>query len=111
MNINFKSHKLTKIFNSDKELCNAYGKQMGQVIKRRMMVLNAAPTLEHVSHLPPERLHELEGKRKETFAVDLIHPFRLILKPDHNPIPYNEAGGIDLSKVTSVTILGVEDYH
>ncbi len=109
--INFKSRKLAKVFNSEKELKKEYGEQMWSSIKKRMAVLRAAPTLEDVSHKPPERRHELEGRRKGTFAVDLKHPHRLVFKPDHNPLPCKEDGGIDLRKVTAIIILGVEDYH
>ncbi len=109
--IRFKSRKLAKVFNSEKELFREYGIRLGTLIKRRMSVLRAAPTLEDVSHRPPERRHELKGRRKGTFAVDLEHPYRLVFKPDHNPLPFKEDGGIDLRKVTAITIVGVEDYH
>jgi len=109
--INFKTQKLEKIFNSAKKLNKKYGERIGKLIQRRMAVLRAAPTLKEVSHRRPERRHELEGNRKGAFAVDLDHPYRLIFKPNHNPLPLKNDGGVDLSKVTSITILGVEDYH
>ncbi len=110
MDISFVDKKLEKIFNSEKELHKKYGTN-ARYIKRRMAVLIAAPSLAHISHRPPERRHNLEGKRKGTFAVDLKHPFRLILKPNHDPVPLREDKGIDLHKVTAITILGVEDYY
>jgi proteic killer suppression protein len=76
-----------------------------------MAVLKAADNCAMVPTQKPERRHELTGKRKGTFAVDLKHPFRLIFKPNHEPVPVKKDGGIDLSKVTAITILGVEDYH
>ncbi len=109
--VGFRSRKLAKIFNSEKELRKEYGKDMAKTIMRRMMVLKAAPSLADVSHRRPERRHELKGKRKGTFGIDLVHPFRLILEPDHNPLPRKDDGGIDLKKVTAIIILGVEDYH
>lgn len=87
-----------------------YGEN-AKTIRYRMAVLRAAPTLAQVSHLRPERRHELSGKRSGEFAIDLKHPFRLIFKPNHDPVPVKEDGGIDLMKVTSITIIGVEDYH
>ncbi len=110
-NIRFKDSKLAKVFNSEKELFKKYGRRRGRLIERRMMVLRAAPTLEDVSNKPPERRHELKGKRKGTFAVDLDHPYRLVFKPDHNLLPRKEDGSIDLKKVTKIIILNVEDYH
>ncbi len=110
MNISFADKKLGKIMNSEKELQKNYGKN-ARYIMRRMMVLSTAPSLAHISHKPPERRHELEGQRKGSFAVDIRHPFRLVFKPNHNPVPLKEDTGIDLNKVTAITILEVEDYH
>jgi len=111
MNINFATQKLTKIFNSEKLLLKEYGSENSKIIIRRMMVLYAAPTLEDVSHRPPERRHELKGARKGKFTVDLKQPYRLIFKPNHRPMPKKDDGGIDIKRVKAITILGVEDYH
>ncbi len=111
MNITFKTKKLERTFNSERELIKEYGKVRGCAIKRRMMVLKAAPTLADVSHLPPERRHELSGSRKNEFAVDLISNYRLVFIPNHNPLPYDDDKGIILTKVDSIKILGVIDYH
>ena len=111
MNIVFRNTKLEKVFNSEKELHRNYGNDNGQTIMRRMLVLRAAQTLADVSALPPERRHALTGSSKGEFAVDLKHPFRLVIKPNHNPLPLREDGGIDLNKVTDIIILDVEDYH
>jgi proteic killer suppression protein len=111
MNIVFKNAKLEKVFNSEVELRKNYGNANGQTIMRRMSVLSAAQSLADISALPPERRHELTGARKGEFAIDLKHPFRLVIKPNHNPLPRKEDGGIDLKKVTDIIILDVEDYH
>ena len=111
MNINFATQKLSKVFNSEKLLLKEYGAENTRIIMRRMMVLRAAPTLENVSHRPPERRHELKGVRKGKFTVDLKQPYRLIFKPNHRPLPKKDDGGIDIKRVTAITILGVEDYH
>ncbi len=110
MDINFKSRKLEKIFNSERLLKTEYGEQASK-IKLRMSVLKAASCLAMVSASKPDRRHELSGRRKGTFAVDLKHPFRLVFEPAENPVPLLEDGGIDLEKVISITILKVEDYH
>lgn len=110
MIIDFKTKKLEKTFNSKKALQAEYGKNT-RFIMRRMKVFYAASVLAEISHLPPERRHELTGQMKGTFAVDLKHPFRLLFKPAHNPVPLLDDGGIDLHQVNAITILTVEDYH
>lgn len=111
MNITFTSAKLAKVFNSEKSLIREFGVEDAKRIKLRMAVLLAANCLADVPITPPTRRHELIGDRKEQFAVDLKHPRRLIFEPNHNPRPLKEDKGLDLGKITAITILGVEDYH
>ena len=44
-------------------------------------------------------------------ALDLEHPYRLIIEPDHDPVPVKEDGGLDYEKITVAQIIEVEDYH
>lgn len=111
MDIAFRNKTLKKIFNSEKELRKKFGLEKTRLIIRRMAVLRASPVLAEVPHTKPERRHELSGKRSDQFAVDLKHPYRLIFEPDHNPLPRKDDGGLDLTQITAIKILGVEDYH
>lgn len=88
-----------------------YGEQTADKIQIRMIVLRSANNLDLVPKTPPDRCHQLTNNRKETFAVDLKHPFRLIFKPDMEEIPKLSDGGIDLKEINVIKILGVEDYH
>jgi len=54
---------------------------------------------------------ELTGNRKGQLSVDLDHPYRLILKPDHDPVPQRKEGGLDWQSVTQIKIIGVVDTH
>lgn len=111
MKIVFKTSKIQKIFNSEKELRKEYGEAQTEKIKKRMAVLKSVNSLIEVPTGLPDRMHSLAGQRKGQFAVDLKHPFRLIFEPANKPIPLKEDGGFDLSKITEIIILGVEDYH
>ncbi len=111
MNIFFKTTKLEKIFNSEKELVKAYGQEKAAIIKKRMVFLRAANNLYQVPITPPYCRHQLKGKYKGCFALIVKHPFRLIFRPVNDPLPVLDDGGIDLKAVTSIEILGVEDYH
>ena len=110
MNISFKDKKIQKMFNSARLLERKYGKN-AKYIKRRMAVLRASNDLSNVPIVKPERCHVLKGDRKGLFAVDLMHPYRLVFLPNHDPVPKIEDGGIDLTKITSIIIISVEDYH
>jgi len=109
--IAFHARKLEKVFNSQKELQRTYGARMARVIMIRMSVLAAAPNLDMVPTTPPDRRHELQGQHAGQYAVDLVHPQRLIFEPHHDPVPRKPDGGIDTTQVTAITILDVIDYH
>ena len=110
MIICFQKSKLEKIFNSERHLQKEFGNEQANKIKLRLKVLQAAVNLAEVPVSKPDRCHQLTGDRKGDFAVDLKQPFRLIFRPVE-PVPYLETGEIDLTKVTGIIILGVENYH
>ncbi|KMP10609.1 hypothetical protein UR09_05740 [Candidatus Nitromaritima sp. SCGC AAA799-A02] len=111
MEISFSKKNLQKACNSEKESNRRWEKSVARRIRQRLAEFQAADTLGEISRLPPARCHELTGKRKGRFAVDVSANMRLIFKPDHNPVPIMADGGIDLSKVTKIVILEVRDYH
>ena len=65
----------------------------------------------NVSGIRTERLHELSGQRRNQFAVDLAHPYQLVFLPNHKPLPKRDTGGIDATRVTSITVVEIVDYH
>lgn len=111
MDIAFATRRLEKIFAHRKSLVRTYGERMAKTIMNRMAVLMNAQNLEMVPHTKPTRRHQLTGDREGDFAVDLVHPMRIIFRPNHDPIPKTEDGGIDIAYVTAIEILEVVDYH
>ncbi len=111
MDIAFRTRKLGRVCNSSVRLQREFGVQTGRAIMRRLAVLQAAPNLARVPVTPPERRHQLHGDRDEQFAVDLDRLRRLVFRANHNPVPRNDDDGIDIERVTSITILEVVDYH
>lgn len=110
MEIYFQSNKDAKIYESDEKIQKIHGADVAKKIKVRLAELKAAEYLSNISHLPPSRLHQLNGDRKGQFAVTLNGPCRLIFRPTH-PVPKNDEGGIDLSKVTAIDFIEVANYH
>lgn len=106
MDVFFRSRKLAKVFNSQKDLRKQYGDRMARTIMMRLAVLKNARTLAKVPATPPERRHRLAGRRKEQYAVDLVHPYRLVFEPTRGTTDAGDAGG-----VTAITIVEVVDYH
>lgn len=111
MEIVFRTTRLAKTFNSASALQAAYGGRIAPVIMKRLAVLKNARTLLLVPTSRPERRHQLSGGRSEQYAVDLVHPHRLVFTPNHEPLPRRADGGVDTDQVTAITIIEVVDYH
>ena len=111
VDIEFKTRRLQRIFSSNTELIKKYGERMARTIQTRLEVLKSAPILAQVPTMRPVRCHPLKGRRKGYFAVDLVHPYRLMFRPDNTPLPLKPDGGIDITRVTAIQITEVVDYH
>lgn len=95
---------------SDGRGVRRFGPEQWAVLRRRLGVLAAAPTLADVRGTPG-RLHALADNRSGHYALDLRGATRLVFRPDHEPVPVLDAGGIDKTRVTAVVITEVVDYH
>ena len=111
MDIILVDKKLQKSANEWRKLVRSYGEPQAKLIRRRLDQLIAADNLAVVRTIPQARCHELKENRMGQLAVDLVHPYRLIFEPDHNPIPAREDGGLDWAGVTKIRVVVVEDYH
>jgi len=111
MEIAFANARLQKLCNSDKKLRGKYGPRMADVIQQRLMELRDSENLAILATLPGPRCHELKGNLAGHLAVDLVHPDRMVFKPDHDPLPAKDDGGLDWRQVTRIEVVGIGDYH
>lgn len=113
MDIRFADRKLEKECNDLRLLKRRHGERRAKLLASRLATLDAAMTLADLGppYHGPLRWHELTGDRKGQLSIDLDHPFRLIVAPDHNPRPEREDGGLDGSRVNRIVILGIFDTH
>ena len=111
MEISFRNRRMEREFRTARDLRRRYGPRLARAIGERIRVFVRADTLAQIPRTPPERLHRLEGGRQEQYAVDLVHPYRLIFLIAHDPVPVRDNGGIDLEQVTAITIVEIVDYH
>ena len=110
MKISFKDRRFAEQCNQQKLLRKKQGPNRARKISQRLAALQAADTLTDMKDFPG-RCHELRGDHAGQLALDLDHPYRLIFEADHDPIPRKKDGGLDWTAVSSVCIIGVEDYH
>jgi proteic killer suppression protein len=87
-----------------------FGARGAARIDLRLQQLFAAPTLADARHLPG-RCHALSGDLKGHLAIDVLQPYRLIFRPTANPVPLDNAGGLDWAAIDSITITDIIDYH
>jgi proteic killer suppression protein len=109
--ITFLNTKLAKELADEKTIVRKYGADNGRRICQRLADLMAAESLETLRFLPQLRAHELAGDRVGQISVDVKHPRRLLLVPDHPETPRKPDGGLDWTRVTKVKILGIADTH
>jgi plasmid maintenance system killer protein len=106
----FATNKLQKLCESQRELQRVHGQSCARKAMGRLQDLEAAATLEDMRTLPG-KCHELVAERAGQVAIRLSDGKRLILEPATSPPPTKSDGGLDWTKVTSVRILAIEDYH
>ena len=111
MELSFANRKVAKELADEKSITRRYGTDNGRRICQRLTQLMAAPNLETLRSLPQMRAHELTADRAGRISVDVRHPYRLVLVPDHDEVPRKADGGLDWSRVTRVKILEIVDTH
>lgn len=104
MKISFGSKKIKNVFESEKELVRSFGLVQAKKITQRVNELLAANSLFDIHCIPSARLHFLAGNYKDKFAIDLKHPFRLLIEADNGDLQ-------NLKTITEIKIIKVEDYH
>lgn len=98
LKITYKSKKLQRICTNFSVAQQEYNLRMAKLIHQRVDELNAADSVEMLVQYSIGRCHPLEGSRKGEYAMDLVHPFRLVF--EHNK-----------SEIQVVRIISIEDYH
>jgi len=97
-------------WNNTKRLVRLHGAQRAKLIRRRLDDLRAAANLQVMRALSG-RCHELKGDRAGQISLDLDGPYRLLLRPAHDPLPNKPDSGLDWEQVTAIVVIGVLDTH
>ena len=98
MKIRYKNHKLYRVCTNAAAARKAYGGEMARRIHQRIDELTAADTVEMMVRYHIGRCHALTGNRAKQYALDLVHPYRLVFTVEH--------GAIQIAD-----ILEIVDYH
>ncbi len=98
MEITYKNRKIEKVCTIAYEAEKKYGTEMAMKIHQRIDELYASDTVEEMIQFRIGRCHQLKGKRKEQYALDLVHPFRLVF----------EKNG---TEIQIANVMEIVDYH
>lgn len=111
MDIQFKTNKLKKSVATLLAIKENYG-TMAKSVNIRLNELRHVTCLEEMRSIPQANCHELFHNWDDHLSVDVSKNHRIIFKPDNNPIPLKEDGGLDWSLVTKIKIMEIAiDYH
>ena len=98
MVVTYKNKNLEKICTDISKAIREYGFDMAKKIHQRVKEISIAPNVEMMIQFHIGRCHKLEADRDGQYAVDLIHPFRLIFTVTDNQI--------QIAKIIEIV-----DYH
>lgn len=98
MDITYKNQRIKKVCTNAKVADREYGTQMSERIHMRIDEIKAANTVEEMIQFRIGRCHPLKQNRKGQYAVDLVHPYRLVFTKHGNEIEIAH-------------ILEIVDYH
>lgn len=103
----FKDRKLRELCEHKVTVERKLGAACARKLRSRLADLQAATD---VAELVAGHPHPLHGDRAGQFALDLEGGRRLVLEPDHEPIPHRDDGSTDWSRVTRIRIAYLGDY-
>lgn len=95
MEITYKTRKIEKVCTLASEAEKKYGSEMAEKIHQR---IDASDTVEEMIQFHIGRCHSLKGNRKSQYAMDLVHPYRLV---------FEKIG----HEIQIANIMEIVDYH
>jgi proteic killer suppression protein len=98
LDITYKNNKIKKVCTDAKTAERTYGREMADKIHQRIDEIDASDTVEMLIQYHIGRCHSLTQNRKGQYAMDLVHPYRLVFEKHGEEIQI-------------ANILEIIDYH
>lgn len=98
MNVSYRNKKIEKICTNANFATKEYGAEMSDKIQMRIEQISAAENVEMMIEYRIGRCHPLVQNRKGQYAVDLVHPYRLVFEKVDD--------AIQIAKIIEIV-----DYH
>ncbi len=110
MIITFADRNLRKYANNNTLAIKKMGPKRAKIYQKRLEDMAATESFSDLKFLPG-RFHQLSENRKDNWACDLDHPYRLVFEPADEPIPKDKDGKQILIEIRSLEIIEVTNYH
>lgn len=98
LRIEYKNKSIEKVCTNASIAEKKYGPDMAEKIQQRIDQIQAADSIEQMVQYRIGRCHSLTGNRKKQYAVDLVHPQRLV---------FEKKG----EEIQIANIIEIIDYH
>lgn len=98
MDIEYKNARIQKVCTNASVAEKKFGIQMAEKIQQRIAEIQAASNVEEMIQFHIGRCHPLVNDRKGQYAVDLVHPNRLV---------FTKKG----TEIQIANIIEIVDYH
>ncbi|HHU07001.1 MAG TPA: plasmid maintenance system killer protein [Clostridiaceae bacterium] len=98
MEVTYRNRKIERICTDARIAERTYGSEMANKIHQRIDQITAADTVEVLVKFRIGRCHPLSQNRKGQYAMDLVHPYRLVFEKHGEEIQV-------------ANILEIVDYH
>lgn len=98
MKVEYKTRSIEKVCEDASVAERKYGPQMAGKIQQRIDQIRAADSVEQMIQFKIGRCHPLNQNRKNQYAVDLVHPQRLVFEKKGDEIQI-------------ANIIEIVDYH
>ena len=98
MKVEYRNKNIEKVCENAFVAERKYGPKMAERIQMRIDQIRAADTVEELIQFRMGRCHVLHNNRKEQYAMDLVHPQRLV---------FEKKG----KEIQIANIIEIVDYH
>ncbi len=98
MEITYKNKKIMRICTEAQYAEKKHGYEMAEKIQQRIYEISYADSVEYLIKYHIGRCHALSQNRKGQYAVDLVHPYRLV---------FEKKG----KEIQIANIIEIVDYH
>ena len=110
MEIRFGSSDLAKVCNCSASIDRRWGNEIGAVIRERLYLLAGIPTLELLREFPGLMIEPIKLDQHGRLAIVVVGSCKLLVQPDHAPIPYLQNRELDCKKVRKLVIVEVHGH-